>query len=78
MSEAGGLKMPLSMVGSGEQVRVARVRGTEELRHHLANLSFVEGADVHVVSKNPSGIIVTVKGSRLGLDAKTAMHVMVG
>lgn len=77
MSEAGGFMMPLSMVGTGETVCVARVKGTDDLKHHLVELGFVEGAEVHVVTKSGSNIIVMVKGSRLGLDSKTAMHVMV-
>lgn len=68
--------MPLSMVRAGETVTVAKVRGLEEMRRHLHDLGFVEGSQVHVVSANPSNLIVTVKGTRFGLDAKVAQHVM--
>ena len=68
--------MPLSMVHRGETVQVTRVRGNESLKHHLENLGFVEGAEVHVVTSSKSNVIVLVKGARFGLDAKVASHVM--
>ena len=78
MFETGGFAMPLSLVGAGEDVRVSAVRGSEEVRRHLGSLGFVGGADVHVVSRSASNVIVMVKGARLGLDAKTANRIMVG
>ena len=66
----------LSLVRAGETVTVARVRGNEDMKHHLGNLGFVEGSEVHVVSASGGNIIVTVKGARFGLDAKVAQHVM--
>lgn len=68
--------MPLSMRKPGETVMVCRVRGDEGLKHHLANIGFVDGSEVHVVSSSASNIIVTVKGARFGLDAKVAQRVM--
>lgn len=68
--------MPLSLRHAGETVAVTRVHGDEDLKHHLANIGFVEGSQVHVVSASASNIIVVVKGARFGLDAKVAQHVM--
>ncbi len=42
--------MPLSMVKAGETVRVSRVKGNEDMKHHLKDLGFVEGSEIHVVS----------------------------
>ena len=77
MAEASGFTMPLSMAKAGDTVRVVRVRGGEGLKRHLSNLGFVEGSEVHVVNQALGNIIVMVKGSRLGIDSKTAMRVMV-
>ena len=60
----------------GRRWRLRGVRGDEDLKHHLANIGFVEGSQVHVVSASASNIIVVVKGARFGLDAKVAQHVM--
>ncbi len=69
--------MPLSMVKAGETGTVARVKGNEDMRHHLKDLGFVEGNEVHVVSSSGANIIVTILGARFGLDSKVAQHVMV-
>lgn len=68
--------MPLSLVHAGETVAVARVRGNEDMRRHLSDLGFVEEAEVHVVSSSGVNLIVMVKGSRFGIDAKIAAHIM--
>ena len=56
--------MPLSMVKAGETVRVSRVKGNEDMKHHLKDLGFVEGNEIHVVSSSGANIIVTVLGAR--------------
>lgn len=71
-----GQVLPLSLVRAGETVTVRRVRGNEEMRRHLQEIGFVDGAEVHVVSSSSANIIVLVKGSRFGLDAKVAQHIM--
>lgn len=68
--------MPLSMVKAGETVHVSRVKGNEDMKHHLNDLGFVEGSEVHVVSSSGANLIVTVLGARFGLDTKVAQHVM--
>lgn len=71
-----GQVLPLSLVRAGETVTVRRVRGNEDMRRHLQEIGFVDGAQVHVVSSSSANIIVLVKGSRFGLDAKVAQHIM--
>lgn len=68
--------MPLSLIKSGETVKVSRVKGNEDMKHHLKDLGFVEGNEVHVVSSSGANLIVTVLGARFGLDTKVAQHVM--
>ena len=60
----------------GETVRVSRVKGNEDMKHHLKDLGFVEGNEIHVVSSSGANIIVTVLGARFGIDSKVAMHIM--
>ncbi|WP_455137202.1 FeoA family protein [Thermophilibacter sp.] len=74
---ASSAQLPLAMAGEDEVVRVARVRGDADLRQHLANLGFVEGAEVKVVSRAAGDVIVTVKGARLALNRAMASHVSV-
>lgn len=68
--------MPLSLRRAGETATVTKLRGDADMKHHLANIGFVEGSEVHVVSSSGSNIIVMVKGARFGLDAKVAQRIM--
>lgn len=75
-SQSAGAQLPLPMVHEGTTVTVVKVRGNDEMRRHLENLGFVEGAEVYVVSQSgTAGTIVKVKGSQLGVDHATGMHV---
>lgn len=74
--QPSGAQLPLSMVREGTTVRVTKVRGDNDMRRHLENLGFVEGAEIKVVSQSgASGTIASVKGSQFGVDRRTAMHV---
>lgn len=68
--------MPLSLRRAGETTTVTKLRGDADMKRHLANIGFVEGSEVHVVSSSGSNIIVMVKGARFGLDAKVAQRIM--
>ena len=73
---AQAARLPLAMAHEGDTVRVVKVSGNEEMRRHLENLGFVEGAEAKIVSQSgASGTIVTVKGAQLGVDRTTAMHI---
>lgn len=70
-------QLPLAMVGPDESARVARVRGDADLRQHLAELGFVEGAEVKVISRAAGDVIVSVKGARLALNRAMASRIAV-
>ena len=66
------------MAHEGEAVHVVWVSGNTEMRRHLENLGFVDGAEVNVVSQSgSSGTSVKVKGAQLGVDHATCRHVFV-
>ncbi len=70
-----GAQLPLSMVSEGQTVTVARVRGSQELRQHLAELGFVQGASVKVVSRVNGDVLVSVKGATFGIGRDMAMKI---
>lgn len=70
-------QLPLAMVGADEVARVARVRGDADLRQHLAELGFVEGSEVKVISRAAGDVIVAVKGARLALNRSMASRITV-
>ena len=70
-------QLPLAMVGPDEKARVAGVRGGADLRQHLAELGFVEGSEVKVISRAAGDVIVSVKGARLALNRSMASRITV-
>ncbi len=74
---SSGAALPLSLVDAGKTVKVARVNGSKELRQHLAEMGFVEGADVKVVNRVNGDCIVLVKGATFGLNRTMTAHIYV-
>ena len=56
---------------------ISRIGGNEETRRFLANLGFVAGAEVVVLSKIGGNVIVNVKDSRVAVNEDMARHIMV-
>lgn len=69
--------MPLSMVNSGEPMKIKNVGGKEEVRRFLENLGFVAGGIVTVVSDIGGSVIVNVNDSRVAIGKDMANKIMV-
>ena len=69
--------MPLSLASVGDVNIIKQVSGKDEVRQHLAELDFVAGAEVTVVSELDGNLILSVKESRVALDKAMAMRIMV-
>ena len=69
--------MPLTMARPGETVTIRKITGRDEVRQHLAELGFVVGEPVVVVSELGGNLILNVKESRVALDKTMAMRIMV-
>ena len=71
--------IPLLMAEPGDKVIIQKVNGKEDLKRHLESLGFVLGAEVSVVSKMGSNLIVNVKESRIAVSKEMASknHVLV-
>ena len=69
--------MPLAMAGIGDSNTIKKITGQDELRHHLAELGFVVGEEVRVVSELGGNLILSVKDSRVALDKSMAMRIMI-
>ena len=75
-SAGAGQVMPLSMVRSGEKVRVKHITGKDETRHFLGNIGFVEDAEVRVVTEMNGNVIVNIKGTRVAISKAMASRVL--
>lgn len=69
--------MPLSMIDKGEKRNVVCVTGKDETRSFLANLGFVEGSEVTVVSEFDGNMIVNVRETRVAIDKSMANRIIV-
>lgn len=69
--------MPLAMASVGDTNIIMKITGRDEVRQHLAELGFVVGTPVTVVSEMAGNMILSVKGSRIALDKSMAMRIMV-
>ncbi len=69
--------MPLTMAQAMDTVTIQKITGKDEVRQHLAELGFVVGAAVTVVSQFAGNLIVQVKDSRVALDRSMATRIMI-
>ena len=69
--------MPLAMAEVGETNTIKKISGRDEVRRHLAELGFVVGEEVHLVSRLGGNLILSVKDSRVALDKSMAMRIMI-
>lgn len=76
-SGGGECKMPLTLAEVGEGNVIRKIGGRQEVRTHLANLGFVVGGVVTVVSAIGGNVIVNVKGSRIAVSREMAQKIMV-
>ena len=68
--------MPLAFMKPGDSGVVRRVGGSDEVKRFLANLGFVDGSQVTVVSEIHGDLIVNVKDSRIAINKETASRIM--
>ncbi len=69
--------MPLSMALVGDKHRIVRITGKDEVRIHLAELGFVAGEEITVISRIAGNMILSVKDSRIALDRSLANRIQV-
>lgn len=69
--------MPLSMVGTGQEMQIRKINGKDDTKRFLESLGFVVGGSIHVVSENQGNLIVSVKDSRVAISREMANKIMV-
>ncbi len=68
--------MPLTMSKEGETVTIRKITGLDDTRARLAEMGFVTGTAVTVVSRVAGNLIVQVKDCRIALDKTMANRIM--
>ena len=69
--------MPLNVAQPGEENIIRKIGGSPEVKQHLADLGFVVGGTVTLLSVLGGNVIVNVKESRVALDADMAQRIMI-
>ena len=69
--------MPLNVALPGEENIIRKIGGSPEVKQHLADLGFVVGGTVTLISILNGNVIVKVKESRVALDADMARRIMI-
>ena len=69
--------MPLSMARPGETNAIKKITGKDEVRRHLAELGFVVGTDVTVVSEMSGSMILQVRECRVALDKTMVNRILI-
>lgn len=69
--------MPLVLCSAGEENIIQRLGGSAETKQHLADMGFVVGGSVTVLSEIGGNLIVKVKESRVAISREMAQKIMV-
>ncbi len=69
--------MPLALAVPGEENIIKKVGGSPEVKKHLANLGFVAGGKVTVITEINGNLIVNVKEARVAVSNEMARKIMV-
>lgn len=69
--------MPLTFAAIGEQATVKKIAGKDGTRRFLADLGFVAGGTVTVITEIGGNLIVSVKDTRVALSKSMASRIMI-
>ena len=69
--------MPLVYADVGEEQIIKKVGGSQEMKQHLADMGFVPGGGVTVVSTIGGTVSVKVKESRVAISREMAQRIFV-
>ncbi|NCC86441.1 MAG: ferrous iron transport protein A [Clostridia bacterium] len=69
--------MPLTMSPVGKKNCIRKIVGNDGVRQHLAELGFVVGVDVTVVSEISGNMILSIKDTRVALNKAMADRILI-
>ncbi len=69
--------IPLTFADVGSDIIIKKVGGSPEVKQHLADLGFVVGGTVTLISELGGNLIVKVKESRVAVSREMAAKIMV-
>ncbi|NCB43113.1 MAG: ferrous iron transport protein A [Clostridia bacterium] len=64
-------------MGNGDTKIIRGIAGHDMMRRHLAEMGFVTGEPITMISQYGGNVILQVKGFRVALDKKLARRIIV-
>ena len=68
--------MPLAFAAPGDDLMVGQVKGTAEVKQHLADLGFVPGTRMNILSQSKGDVILTILDSKLCITRQMAEKIL--
>lgn len=69
--------IPLTFSERDKEQIIKKIGGSEEVRHHLANLGFSVGGTVTVINSLNGNLILKIKECSVAIDENMARKIMV-
>ena len=69
--------LPLTYVKTGDYAKVIKVGGRPDAKKHLADLGFVDGTVMNIISSHDGDIILNIKNSRLAVTKEMSEKIMI-
>lgn len=69
--------LPLTFARPGDEYKIVRIGGKDEVKRHLDNLGFVENEVIKVISETGGNLIIGVKDSRIAISKEMAGRIVV-
>ncbi|NLJ94754.1 MAG: ferrous iron transport protein A [Clostridiaceae bacterium] len=69
--------VPLTCIKPGEECKILRVVGKDNLRSHLKDMGFVPGSSIQLICANCDNVICKLKNTRIAIDQDIARKIMV-
>ncbi|MGL4992426.1 MAG: FeoA family protein [Sarcina sp.] len=69
--------MPMNIVKEGEVIRVKRILMDEENSKRFMEIGLTNSNEIKIVQNNGSSLILSIGGTRLGLDSTAARKILV-
>lgn len=69
--------LPLMYVKTGDVVKICKITGKDEIKKHLNDLGFVDGAIGKVISSYDGDVILNLKNSRIAATKTMSERIMI-
>ncbi len=69
--------LPLSFAKVGDAPYIRGITGKDDVRAHLAEMGFVVGEQVRIISDMGGNLIIGVKDSRVAISKALAARIMI-